>query len=133
MTTHSRQFPPSDIQYKYGGPTLNLLHGHVLSVNLRNRLPADNIRFKISKRLGTSVDAKISHFREGNSGDKAFRLPGLGNFAVELVDLFEGETFSFVNGCPDKEHADETESSPYEKHLRSEISIARAGIHEVRR
>jgi hypothetical protein len=52
----------------------------------------------IGKRLvATGTASDILYFLEGNSGNEALGLPGLGNLAIELVDLLQSESLGLVD------------------------------------
>lgn len=57
------------------------------------------------------------HLRKLNRRAELLALPRFADDTVELVDLFEGETFGFVYHEPHKSDADETEGAPDKEDL----------------
>jgi hypothetical protein len=47
--------------------------------------------------VATGTASDILYFLEGNSGNEALRLPGLGYLAVELVNLLQSESLGLVD------------------------------------
>jgi hypothetical protein len=73
-----------------------LLTHNILLVS--KTLLAHSIVLNLCKRhvtIGTALN--ILYFLEGNSGYEALGLPGLGNLAVELVDLLQSESLGLVD------------------------------------
>jgi hypothetical protein len=61
----------------------------------------------VCKRLvATGTASDILYFLEGNSGNEALGLPGLGYLAVELVDLLQSESLGLVDGKKYKSDTD---------------------------
>jgi hypothetical protein len=61
----------------------------------------------VCKRLvATGTASDILYFLEGNSGNEALGLPGLGYLAVELVDLLQSESLGLIDTEVYERHAD---------------------------
>lgn len=74
----------------------------------------------------------IPDIGEVDRGDETTRLPGLGDLAVQLVDLLERETLGLVDAGVHKDKRDEAEATPDEEHLGLQVGIARAAVDHVR-
>ena len=59
---------------------------------------------------------------EGDRRHKALGLPGLADFGVELVNLFEREALGLVDAQVYKRHAHAAEAAPDEEDLGSEVA-----------
>jgi hypothetical protein len=92
---------------------------------------AGSLGLHLSQALATVVTVNVLHILEGNAGNEARRLPGLADLAVKLVDLLERQTLGLVDHSPDEEGADETESTPDEEDLGSEVGVAGARVDHV--
>lgn len=105
----------------------------MLTIDVRDGLLADGAGFQVGQALLTAVGAAGDglDFGEGDSGDEVIRAPGLADFGVELVDLFEGEALGLVDEAPDEEDADETAGGPDEEDAGLEAGVALAGVDEV--
>jgi hypothetical protein len=67
----------------------------------------------VCKRLvATGAACDILYFLEGNSGNEALGLPGLGYLAIELVHLLQSESLGLVDTEVNKYAAYTTESRP---------------------
>ena len=92
---------------------------------------AGSISLDVSKAGAAVIGLHILNVLEGDAGDEARGLPGLGALAVELVDLLEGETLGLVDHGPDEEDADEAASAPDEEDLGTHIGVSWAGVDHV--
>lgn len=80
------------------GASLELLSHDTLLVS--DRLLAHGACLDVGKRVvARSTTSNILDFLEGNGGNEALGLPGLGDLSVELVDLFQGESLGLVDHC----------------------------------
>ena len=66
-----------------------------------------------------------------DSGHKALGLPGLADFFVQFVYLFETEALSLVDHEVDEGDADEAEGAPDEEDFGAEVGVAGAGVDHV--
>ena len=67
-------------------------------MHTRTRLPPIRIRLQISQRRSSRfTSTQFLHIDKVDSRAESFAVPRLGCLGVELVDLFEGETFGFVD------------------------------------
>lgn len=67
--------------------------------DLRQRRPS-HIRLALALRI-------LLHIREVDRGHEVAGLPCIRDFGIELVDLFEGQTFGFVDAEIDEGDADD--------------------------
>lgn len=72
-------------------------------------------------------------FFEGDSGLPPSALACAADFVIQLVDLFQAESFGFINEEVHKGHADETGAEPDEEDLGLKIRVARSEINQVGR
>lgn len=92
------------------GGLILLAHSALL---VSDALLAHSSVLNVCKRLvARSAAGDILHLLEGNSGYEALGLPGLGDLAVELVDLFQGESLGLVDHEVNEYAADTAEPSP---------------------
>lgn len=112
---------------------LNALNDSLLGVLGVSSAPlARSISLNVSKAGAAVVGLHVLNILEGDGGDEARGLPGLGALAIELVDLLEGETLGLVDHAPDEEDADEAASAPDEEDLCAHVGVARAVVDHVR-
>ncbi len=60
-----------------------------------------------------------------------FRLPGLRDNTVELVDLLEGEALGLVDHEPHECDADEAEAAPDEEHGGLQVGVAGTAVDHI--
>ena len=92
---------------------------------------AGSISLDVSKAGAAVIGLHILNVLEGDAGDEARGLPGLGALAVELVDLLEGETLGLIDHAPDEEDADEAASAPDEEDLCAHVGVSGAIVDHV--
>lgn len=97
---------------------------------------AVGVGLEVGQGLDAAVDAGVAHLLEADGRDEAGRAPGLGDLAVQLVDLLEREALGLVDHEPHEGGAHEAEAAPDEEHLDAQVRVALlavAAAHEVRR
>lgn len=106
---------------------MHLRHNRI--VVLDGLLAVGNV-LDLKKRHVANVSTDLGYLLKADCGNEARRLPGLGNLAIELVDLFEGQTLGLVDESPDEEEAEYTAAAPDEEDLGLEIDTlwGRSGV-----
>jgi hypothetical protein len=64
----------------------------------------------------------VVHISIRNLRNEVLGLPSLVDDTVKLINLFERETFGFIDHKPDESNADEAEGAPDEEDLGLEVS-----------
>ena len=102
-----------------------------LSLGIRHALLPARLSLHLDQAHSSSVRVGFLDILERHCRLEARALPGVGDLGVQLVDLFEGEAFGFVDHAPDEEDADEAAASPNKEDFGAEIGVARVVIDQV--
>lgn len=101
-------------------------------IDVGNRPLPSGKGLDISQRLTASTGGTdILHLCEGDGGYETLGLPRLGDLGVEFVDLLERKALGLVDGKVDESAANQTESTPDEEHLGSQIGVTWSRVYHV--